>query len=70
MIYFDDIFHTLERLNSMKPSSRRKYLQKVIEDKLEERRNMMAHEIKLKKLERQTLFFSSVYYLEEVTKMK
>ena len=67
---FYEIFHTLERLNSMKPQSRRKYLQKIIRDKLEEQRNMMEHENKLKELERKSLFFSSVYCLEEVTKIK
>ena len=54
----------------MKPKLRQKYLQKVIKEKLEEQRNMMSHEFQLKKLEREALFFSSVYCLEEVKKIK
>ena len=50
MRYFEEIFYTLEKIKSMKPKSRRKYLERVIEDKLEEQRNMMEYQIQLKEL--------------------
>ena len=50
MNYFGEFFDTLEKINSMKPQSRRKYLEKVIGDKLEEERNIVEHQIQLRKL--------------------